>query len=82
MTKLEKLIEAYNQNGGKAKIIRRLKDQAQAEAFRAFLLMEIYRHLGDVHDAMQDIEAVTKAWDLPPETLDADDLNCFFKVVE
>lgn len=82
MTKIEKLIEAYNQNGGKAKIIKRLKNQAQAEAFRSFLLMEVYRHIEDIHRGMVDIDAVTKAFDLPPETFDGDDLNAFFKVVE
>lgn len=82
MTKLEKLIEIYNRNGGKARIIKKLKDPTQAEAFRAFLLMEIYRHIEDIQKAMIDIEAVTKEFNLGPESLEADDLNAFFRVTE
>lgn len=82
MTTLEKLIDAYNKNGGKARIIKRLKDKTQAEAFRAFLLMEVYRHIDDIHRGMMDIDAVTKAFELPPATLDGGDLNAFFQVRE
>jgi len=82
MTTLEKLIEAYHKNGGAEKIIKRLKDPVQAEAFRFFLLMEVYRHIEDIQRGMKHIDMVTKNWNLPPETLDGGDLNVFFQVDE
>ena len=77
---IQQLLDVYNANGGKERVILEIKNKREAKAFRKFLLMEVYRHIEDIRRGMEDIDAVTKTWNLPPEELDVSDLNAFFKV--
>lgn len=77
---IQQILDIYKANGGKERVIREIKNKREALAFRKFLLMEVYRHVDDIQRGIADIDAVTKAWDLPPEELDASDLNAFFRV--
>ena len=77
---IQQLLDIYNANGGKDRVIREITNKREAKAFRKFLLMEVYRHIDDIKRGMADIDAVTKQWGLPPEELDVTDLNAFFRV--
>jgi len=52
--------------------ITRIDTREKAEAFLYFLAKEAYRHRQDIIQLEQDIEALSKKWNLKPPIITAD----------
>ena len=81
MTPIEVLIDLYHRNADTELIIKRIKNKREAKAFRLQEIKEAYRHIGDVVKIFQDVDAITKEFNLPPLAMpDFEKLHVFFKV--